>query len=271
MQRPWMTNKMPWEQSVSEWQASLPSWLLQLINLTPPQREQRLTALGWYGTPELRLKIVQGAWEQLKADHEAQVHAWLDIQAAPLSQPETQPACERSPLEPGTLESVFWRRPELVSEFKTFWAEIDSEAAEEEAQAAAAAAQVAAGHAEAEERGFSYPVDSTQGVPFEEALAWTVGCVGRNKKGYKTEEGFRKWLQRMQYRYLDTGRITSKGFALMLRRDRKLKCDYQTSWKRAHKQPANQSTDKDQASANQDPKPVNKDSTPRKRNRAPNF
>jgi hypothetical protein len=127
---------------------------------------------------------------------------------------------------------AYWRRPELVSEFKTFWAEIDSTAAAEEAQAAAAAAQVAEARAKAEEYGFSYPVDATLGVSFEEALAWTVGCTGPHRRGYRDVDKFRAWLGRAEYPYLDTGRITRKGFDLVLQGERAQRRNYQTNWKR---------------------------------------
>jgi hypothetical protein len=230
MQRPWMTDTMPWEQSLSQWQATLPLWLRQLVELTPAERKERLAALGWYGLPKLRRQIIRGDFAQLKTDHEAQVRAWLDIQAA-TSQAQFELRL-KPPSEPNPIESAFWRRPELAHQFKTFWTEIDARAAAEEAQ-------VAAAHAEAAKWGFCYPVDSTQGVPLEEALAWTVGCCGRNKKGYKTVEGFRAWLGTVGYCYLDTGRITQKGFALALQRDRVQQRAYKTGWKRANRPPGN--------------------------------
>ena len=92
-----------------------------------------------------------------------------------------------------------------------------------------------AARAEAEQYGFSYPIDAAQGVSFEEALAWTRGRIGHNKEGYKTEAGFCEWLRRVQYRYFDTGRITPKGFELVLGRDRERQRKYRGEWKRTHK------------------------------------
>jgi len=112
--------------------------------------------------------------------------------------------------------------------FAKIWAEIDAKATAEEA----AAAQVATERAKAEEYGFTYPVDATQGVPFEEALAWTVGCSGPGKRGYKDVNKFRAWLARAEYSYLDTGRITRKGFDLVLQGERARQREYQANWKR---------------------------------------
>jgi hypothetical protein len=170
-----MTDKKPWEQSFTEWLATLPPWLRQLVELTPPEREQRLITLGWRATPELRRKIIQGDFEQLKADHEVQVRAWLRIQTAPAPQPEPQPTREKSLLEPEPPEPAFWRRPGARPRIQSVLGEVDAREAIETEE-----------RNKAVKRGVSYPVDATQGVPFEQALAWTVGCVGRNRQGYKT-------------------------------------------------------------------------------------
>jgi hypothetical protein len=238
-------DKMPWEQSLSEWQASLPWWLRQLVELTPSERKQRLTELSWYGTPELRRQIIRGDFAQLKADHEAQVRAWIQNQATLRAQFVLRPT---PPPEPKPLETAFWRRPELALEFEKFWAEADAKEAAEKA----AAAQVAKDRAEAEDHGFCYPVDSTQGVSFKEALAWTVGCVGPGKRGYQRVDKFRAWLERVEYRYLNTGRITRKGFNLVLQNKRAQTCKYQTAWRRAQREQL----------TNQDPNAVNKGGTP---------
>jgi hypothetical protein len=119
--------------------------------------------------------------------------------------------------------------------FSKIWAEIDAKAAMEEA----AATQVATERAKAEEHGFTYPVDASQGVSFEEARAWTVGYVGHNKQGYKTIEGFCKWLARVQYSFLGIGRITPKGFALLLQQERERTRKHRADWKRSRKQEDN--------------------------------
>jgi hypothetical protein len=120
--------------------------------------------------------------------------------------------------------------------FAKIWAEIDAKAAAEEAQTAAAAAQVAADRAKAQKYGFAYPVDATQGVSFQEALPWTAGCAGPRRRGYKDVNKFRAWLERAEYSYLLTGRITRKGFELVLQGERERGRRYQKNWKRAFRE-----------------------------------
>jgi hypothetical protein len=237
-------------QTLDRWLSSLPEWLRPLINLTPAQRKQRLDDLGWYGAPEgygipkLRRKLIRGDWAALKADHEAQVRAQIRLQQANRPQFELLPSAKTSvPCDPVS------RTPSKAEAqaFAKIWAEIDAGTAAEEAQAATVTAQVAADRAKAEEYGFSYPVDTTQGVPFEEALAWTVGCAGFHRRGYKDVTKFRAWLQRAEYPYLDIGRITPKGFALVLQRERARASKYQTAWRRA---PLEEFTNQDSKAAN---------------------
>jgi hypothetical protein len=125
--------------------------------------------------------------------------------------------------------------------FAQIWETIQAEA---ETQAATSAKD----RAQAEEYGFTYPVDATQGILLEEAIAWTVGCAGPRKRGYKDVRRFRAWLQRAEYPYLNTGRIVRKGFDLLLQRERERASTYQTAWRRARLD----------ALANQGPKIVNR-------------
>jgi hypothetical protein len=205
-----MTNKMPWEQSLSQWQASLPSWLRPLVELAPSERKQQLDALDWYGAPEgygipkLRRKIIRGDWVALKADHEALVRAWLHIQAASQAQFVLQPAPEKPPLEP---KSDFWRRPELTSEFETFWAQID-------ADEAAKAAKEASEKAEFEIYGFSeHPKILKTRSSLPEGVFTFEEFVHRGCSNYTRLGWFIKSLGK--YPFLKDGLITEIGYGIL--------------------------------------------------------
>jgi hypothetical protein len=215
-----LPGKMPETKTLDEWLAALPAWLQELIELTPAQRKQRLDDRNWYGAPELRRKIIRGDWAGLKADHEEEVRA---IRKAPR---QTQfVLLQSATCNPGS-------RPPTKAEAQAFarhWAERNADAAAQQEREAQAAEK----RAEAEQYGFTYPVDATQGVSFQEALPWTAGCAGPHKRGYRDVDNFRAWLQRAEYPYITIGRITRKGFERVLQAERAKVCAYQTAWRRA--------------------------------------
>jgi hypothetical protein len=198
---------MPWEQTLSQWQATWPPWLRALVDLTPAERKQRLDELSWrgppdgYGLPNLKRHIIRGDWAALKAYHEQEVRARLRLQPNPQTQFVLESSPEKSP--------DFYRRPELVAEFKAFWAKDDAEKAAQEAREAGERAAF-------ELYGFpEHPKILKTRRPLPEGIYTFEQFVRKGCSSYTRLWWFVRFLEGTGYPFLKDGLIAQIGYELL--------------------------------------------------------